>query len=775
MGSLNLNLLRKYIAIIILFFPLAAGAQEAQIKIIDSLKRPIEDAAITIWSRMPNGEEEYITKLTGVDGRVAFEDLGDEKHTINVVAFGFHSYVVDSVSFPLTIELEAKAIEIDEAVVVGKLPPQMLLSNGDLSVRVVGTSLENFPNLKLSLEQIPNLSVGENSLSVHGRGDALVILDGKEISSVEQIYSLDPASIKDVRIDSNPSARYDAKYNVVVKITTQRDKSETFGFNAYNSSIFGRGYSDNVGVNIQSNVDKFSSFASYSYKHTELLNYSKVEEVSQVTNTYRDTMSHNRNSHYFAIGTNYMISPKSEVSLDYNFSHAGNSPVRYDATVETYLNDQSQQSSVSDISKQGEFRTRGHNANLFYIYNIDSLSQLIYNVSWANKNTNYLDLVDQNSGGVNDSFSIGNNSISESVMTNLDLSKSLPRAYMLFAGVRYSNINYQYNSTYQQPDNPLSVEQNVSKEQTASVYVEAKKEFDNLNVLLGGRVEWNQNRHSLEGYQDVVFESLNLFPTLKLNYSFSGNFSINGSYTSKIYRPGFQQLTPVITYLTPFSYTVGNPQLRPTISNDIELSSKLASRFNLGVRYTKNRDEIIYTAILDSEDKVAYTSINISDSEYLKYWASYSNKFNFYQLSLYAMLTTPFVEIPFENEIIKANKADVYVSVSNTFSITDRIDVLLNFAYQSAVNRANIAMDPICDLSVGVNYRISKSLSMSFSANDLLFNNYGREYSKYGNVQTMQDYNYDMQRIRLSFNYRFNRLKVKSNSNSYNAQDINRM
>lgn len=761
------------ILILVSSLPIIAYSQVLKGTITDSSGNQIAGAAISILHK----DTVITTTISDKNGEFEIQQLNKNIKQCGIIvsAMGFQPYKNDTIPLPTRITLNIYSL--DEVIVIGKRP-QMSIKKGNISIRISGTFLEKYPNLQTSLQYIPNLIIDDESLKIVGRGAPIILLDNKEIASLHQIYSLDPSNIESVEIDNNPSSKYDSQFKAVIKINTKKTETKKTGLSVYNHSILGRKYSNDLGIDFQSKLGVTENFITYRYKHTELLNYSTVEEISNIKNVYSDTISHNRNSHNLTIGSRYKISEKNTISIDYNFYNATNSPVYYNAFVNSYYNNNSQEPLNTSVRKTGYFRQLNHIINLFYDYKIDSVSNLILNLSYVNRPTRSIDKINQ-TGHISDFFRFNNKARSQSFMTNLDLTKSLSNGYLLCGGIRYSKIGYDNSMVSDSKDN-MNTMRSRNNEQTAAIYLEANKQYGNIHLQVGGRVEWNKNKYGnnqTDTQYEGHFKSFNIFPAIEMNYEISPQFSLNGSYTSKIARPRFEQLSPIITYLTPYSYNIGNPELKPTINHNIALSSKILSKVSIGMEYTKNINEIIYTAINDlhAPDKLAYTSINISQANYFKYWAMYDNTFGFYELSTYAMLTTPFVKIPYKNEIITANKPNMYLSLSNKFAIGKIIDLVISFAYQSTAYSINTISKPSYNLSVGMNYSIDKNLTLCIFANDLLFRNYPTERTRFGNIETTQTYNHDMQRIKFSLVYRFNKYKTKYNSNRYNNDDIERM
>mgnify|MGYP003555928248 FL=1 len=64
----------------------------------------------------------------------------------------------------------------------------------------------------------------------------------------------------------------------------------------------------------------------------------------------------------------------------------------------------------------------------------------------------------------------------------------------------------------------------------------------------------------------------NVFPIARLVYNFSRTKTFNASYNGNASQPSFSQLQPVQDFTNPQSTTVGNPNLKPSINHNLNLS-----------------------------------------------------------------------------------------------------------------------------------------------------------------------------------------------------------
>lgn len=72
-----------------------------------------------------------------------------------------------------------------------------------------------------------------------------------------------------------------------------------------------------------------------------------------------------------------------------------------------------------------------------------------------------------------------------------------------------------------------------------------------------------------EALFDLEFWSL--FPNFFMSRTFNDEHKLQLSYNRRITRPAYTDIAPFVFFVDPNTYYTGNPLLRPTLSNKIQL------------------------------------------------------------------------------------------------------------------------------------------------------------------------------------------------------------
>jgi outer membrane receptor protein involved in Fe transport len=95
---------------------------------------------------------------------------------------------------------------------------------------------------------------------------------------------------------------------------------------------------------------------------------------------------------------------------------------------------------------------------------------------------------------------------------------------------------------------------------------------ENWSALAGLRTEFTKMDFSqLNGQPDASNRYVNYIPSLFVTYRVSDNTNIRLSYAHRIRRPGAGDLNPFVVYRDEFNVSSGNPNLKPTNSDSLEL------------------------------------------------------------------------------------------------------------------------------------------------------------------------------------------------------------
>ena len=275
--------------------------------------------------------------------------------------------------------------------------------------------------------------------------------------------------------------------------------------------------------------------------------------------------------------------------------------------------------SRNDYIAQYPMRTQQYNGNINYTHIFsDSLSQELtinldynrYNSKVSNDHTNtYYDLETGNVNLIN-GMNIFTKQNIDIYSAKLDFQSNFWNTGMVETGAKWAMSNTfnkmitdsiigDYKSPYWNTDFNYS-------EQVSALYISIAKQFGKkFNAKIGLRGEYtyaigtfanpyaSTSKEEYEGEietQQTKQSYFNLFPTAFFGYNPTEKFSMNVSYTRRIKRPNYFQLNPFKNYVNAYSYSEGNPDLRPEFNNQVDLNFMYSQFLTISLNFSHTQN-----------------------------------------------------------------------------------------------------------------------------------------------------------------------------------------
>ncbi len=473
------------------------------------------------------------------------------------------------------------------------------------------------------LEKSPGVILDQNGeISLKGKSVTIFIDDKPTyLSGVDlenYLRSLSASSIDQLELMPNPPAKYDAAGNGgVINIRTKKSKVKGFNGSLNVSYQQGKLAKTNNSANFNYRNNRLNTFGNFSYNYNNgfndldinrhFANGSGIVNNNFLQNSYIRT----RGSNLMAkIGADYYLSEKSTFGINLTGLYNPSSKI---VPVTSKFSNAQQQLDSTIFAQNDEhriFKNGGLNMNYRHQYDKNG-HELAIDFDYLNYVTNSDQLFDNKSYLANGTFKY-RDLLTGSLPAELniysgkaDYDHPLKNGIKLSTGLKASYTHTDnvadYFSTYNGITSPDYGKTNhfIYKENINAAYLNASKEFKYLSVQAGLRFENTiSNGHQLGNIKkpDSTFKrSYNsLFPTLYLQYKLDtldkNQISIN--YGRRIDRPYYQDLNPFLSPLDRFTYYTGNPFLKPSFTNNIELSHTYKNRITTTLSYSRTANDV---------------------------------------------------------------------------------------------------------------------------------------------------------------------------------------
>lgn len=674
-----------------------------------------------------------------------------------------------------TIYLEENRLH--EITVTAK-KPIMTNRSGILKLDIQNSFLKDAGNLLDVLKKAPGLFYDQGIIKVFGKGIPIIYINDKEVRSQEELSALSSRDIDNIEIDRNPSAEHSASGFAIIKITTRKKLQDFLGMEVSNQAMLGRRFSDGINFNVSAKSKKISNYLSYSYNDESYLQHDKASESifypeGNFLNRRQTDLSGRDKYHSFFYSMDYDLDSKNTLGFQYlgNFA-ATNQKLISDQIIEEF----DKEAVNRDINVGTSRQNHLHNLSLNYKLNLNTKSSvvIISDYSFSNRRQHqniteknrFAGLPTESVSEYDDHFSVfGIKAELTSEIAGIDYK----------AGVKYAAIEdkgwYEFNHTRHS--------NNLSDKVSAS-FISAKKSFGTFSITAGIRGEYTETRVKTneDKENDIDTCYYNLFPNVKIVKNISENSDLTFSYSRRISRPGFRQISPRFTYIDSLSNMIGNPRLLPAFSDVTELSYSYSNiSLSIGYRIDSRFIAQIGTTTPENPNVVQHTFINLKNAEYWSGNAEYS--FSKSHVSGYAGIyfLKPFVNIDFLGQQYKVRKPLAQFQAGFNYSILKNTALYGTFDYRTAGEYETSYLYESTDLALGIRqYLINKKLSIAIEFTDILKTATPNNWkSQFNNIVSIMRTNADSRTGILKVSYNFGNLKGSSKKKSSNEEERNRL
>lgn len=780
----------------------AQNAESGKItgKVVKTGDKPVEFATITLLK----AKDSTLVKgaIADINGQYEFEQIQQGRYLVAAAYVGMtKAYsqpfeVKGNVPVKIAVlSLGTETKNLKEVNVAGKKPfieqrvDKMVVNVENSIVGAGGTAME-------VLEKSPGISIDkDDNISLKGKNGVMIMIDGKLTNMSSQdvaqlLKSMPSSNIEQIELITNPSAKYDAAGNAGI-INIKLKKNKTVGTNG--SVTLGAAYGLTPkwsgALNLNHRNEKFNLFGSYNYNHRENrqhLGLYRSGIVGDKFTVYNQQNISDRESDYHGAkaGMDYFINKRHTVGVMVDFGYnpsdrPANSVTHIggresiDSTLRTQtINDGKWTRYAYNINYKAILDTTGKelNVDLDYAKNITRNNGFVYSTMWDASGKDYMrgDSIRNNQPNTIDIKTI-----------KADYTHPLPKQAKIEAGFKLSFVETDSDVRYD------SLRQNnwiydtnrsnhfIYKENINAGYINFHKQFKKLGLQLGLRGEQsNVKGNSVTRNQVTDTTYFNLFPSVFVSYNASKDHVLGVSYSRRLQRPSYEDLNPFEIYLDRYSIAAGNPYLRPSYSNSIELTHTFKQFLTTSIGYTHTKDKITQIVEADKDPVTGDTAIlrykylNVAKSDQInlnvsfplpitKWWNSFTYLSGYYNK----------FETMVDNRLVSVSGGGFMGRTQQTFSLPKGITTELSFFFLSPqiADEGLFRMKAMYALDFGVSKQILKKKgSIKLNVNDI-FNvqRFRGTFENAGRITTVNS-KWESQQVRLSFNYRFGNTSIKA-------------
>ena len=659
-------------------------------------------------------------------------------------------------------------------------------------VNVRGNMITSGLNINDLLKRLPGLVVDHNGdVKLNGR-PATVYIDGRPTHlPAEQVAQMLTGMMGDVvdRIEliDNPSSRYEAGMSgAIVNIRLRRDAS--LGVNG--TAQAGGGYTEHDfaslgGLNLNYRTKKLNIFGNYGYYNIPM--YYDITQIRNYGGTYPLTYDQNTlvyqktPAHTLRAGIDWFIAPNQTLGFLINGGHNN-----YDVDfVSQATISQTGSSKIDSTILSNSFTTSTNRSQMYNLnYRLDGDKKGVLTVDLDYGLVHYKQLQDMQSryrdtdGGVLRSpteFQYSGPRDIDILSFKLDYAKPLSEKSNLEAGIKTGQTVTDNEITYENLNEGLwEVDYSQSNgfkytEQVSAAYATYNHRFGKFAAMAGLRAEYTSMKGESPTMDTTFTRSyLDWFPSAYLQYQINEKQILNLSYSRKITRPGYSLLNPFRVYADPFTFSSGNPDLKPAYRNTAAL------RYNIG-RYSASLSYSALSGIFEQDyvqDDINRTmglvQRNIGKRQQLTLGINIPvQAAKWYGLNLYSETSYMMADTRHSGEKFQKNYISAYAGLNHNFTFSPSLRANIQMMWMKPTYFGIVQLDDIW----GMDAQIEKTFfdnrfGLSLSCKDIfstMSNVNGK--MRIGNINQIIKQEMNMRQIMLTARYTFGSQQIRGARN----------
>ena len=730
-------------------------------RVVDGSGNPIEFANVSLLNDKDS---------TFINGSVSNEN-GDfvipcnaRRVTVKLTYIGYKTLMRSvSVGEIGTITMQPETYTVNGVVVKGEIP-QYKMAKGGMTVDVQHSLLHDIGNADDLLSMIPMIQGRDGKFEVLAKGEPEIYINNKKVRDMGDLKRLKSVDVKSVDVITAPGAKYNAEVNAVILIKTLKPQGDGFSLMATTQTWRNNKWNNYDDLTLKYRSGGFEAFANVALDNGH---YSNDQTIDQELHISKDLFNGHaelpvRSSWteiQYQAGLSYDFNTDHSIGL--SFSSQKNLYNRFKSDMQQrYLKNGAFDGDVlltTDIREQDK---PVWELNTYYVGKVGKLG-IDLNATLLQRESED----DNHQQEMSEEY--GNRTIT--TLTKEDrkmVAGKLVLTYPVWkgelsAGTEATSTKSRGGNVNQ--ENIIPESDNEMKEKNIAGFAEYQLTFNvqrsTFNVNAGLRYEHVKTDYTSFGvWQEEPSRTYNdWFPNLSAAWQ-KGKWGAQLSYSKRITRPPYQMLTSMIVYDSRILLEGGNPLLRPSVRQSIDLNLTY-SWLTFVTGFTRENDFFTHVGnVYDEEKDIAiFQPDNFDHQDRVYATLVASPKLGFWQPSF----TLHYYQQMFDAEKYgapkKLNKPEFSFDMKSWFVIDPTAKALLDVSYTGSNHWGFMYRGS----SFMVNARLQKAflkgqLSATLFANDIFRTAKTKVTTYYAIGQTAQNVYTFTQAVGLTLSYNFN-------------------
>ena len=743
-------------------------------------------------------KDSTIVKLSvaNKEGQYMFENIADGKYLVSITAVGYkrsyskiialdpqqHAVQLPEIGLtPVTKSLTDVTVTAKRSLIEQRIDRTIV--NVDASITNIGTSALEV------LEKSPGVSVDrEGNISLKGKEGVLVMVDGRptQLSGADLanlLRNMSSSQLDQIEIMTNPPARYDAAgTSGIINIKTK--KTITAGYNGSATATFtqGRYPKTNEGFNFNFRENKVNVFANLNHNYRKSFGLLTIQRnlynpnTAELENYFdeRADMINKGNAFNAKVGADFFVTQKTTFGIVMNAT--SNVTSTSNASTTNISNSAKDLLSVTKATVDNNSDWKSFSTNLNFRTLLDkkgteltsdldfltygtATDQLMVN-SYRDASGNPLMKTDTLTGDLPQNIKV--------YTGRVDYVHPLKKGARFEAGLKSGVVRTDNDAAYDSIQNGLIVHDLnrsnhfIYEENINAAYINLSTPLSKKwTAQFGLRLENTNAKGSLVTTGETFDRHYTqLFPTAYFQYKANDKNNFSANFGRRVRRPSYGSLNPFIRFIDRYTYSKGNPNLKPSLSNNFELAHTWRNMVTTTLNYTATTDMI--DDVIEQKGQEAYRApANIAslyqygiavsaNNPITKWWTSNINinVFNNHYKGLAG------------GAPIELSQTSFILSGTQQFKLSKTLTGEINGRYRNGWLEGIMKAKALGYMGVGLSQQMMKGQgTLRLSVRDIFNSQRLRSESRYGNVDFNFQQTGESRVVSLGFSYRFSKGK----------------
>ena len=663
-----------------------------------------------------------------------------------------------------TITLQPETYTIKGVEIKGEIPQYKMVTGG-MAVDVQHSVLHDVGTADDLLSMIPMVQKRDGKFEVLAKGEPEIYINNKKVTGANELKMLKSADIKNVEVITAPGAKYNAEVNAVIRIKTLKPQGDGFSLSLYNQSRLNNKWYNYDDLTLKYRTNGLEAFANIALDNG---NYSTEQDVDQEIHISKDLFNANAKipvrstwtTLYYKAGLSYDFNTDHSIGFSISSQHIFSSIFKTDMEQHYTKNG----AFYGDVFLETDIREKNKpvwELNSYYVgkvgkLGIDFNATVLRNCS---ENINYQYEHSEELG----SRPITTTTDDKSTMAAGKLVLTYPVwKGELTGGSEVTSTQRHGNNLNAEGIIPAS--DTEREEKNIAGFAEYQMQLGQWHMNAGLRYEHVSTNYTSFGVkQEEPSRTYNdLFPTLSAAWQ-KGKWGAQLSYTKRITRPQYSQLTSMVVYDSRMLYEGGNPMLRPSIRQGIDFILTYAW-LNFATGFTRENDFFTHTGkIYDEENEIIIlTPENFDHQDRVYATLTASPKIGIWQ----PITTLHYYQQMFDSEKYgapkKLNKPEFSARLQNWFILGTTAKALLDINYTGSNHWGMMYRGTSCSVNARVQKTFLKgNLIATLYADDIFRSARNNMITYYGIGTTSNKIYTYTQAVGITLTYNFNATRSK--------------